>query len=68
MTDSMKLRNIVESSGLKKTFIAKELGLSYQGYLNKESGRRQFNANEIKESPLQDYPDILRPWFPYTPP
>lgn len=48
MTDSMKLRNIVESSGLKKTFIAKELGLSYQGYLNKESGRRQFNANEIK--------------------
>lgn len=47
MTDSNKLKGIIESSGLKKTFIAKELGLSYQGYLKKENGRSEFMANEI---------------------
>jgi DNA-binding XRE family transcriptional regulator len=42
-----KLKEIVEKSGLKKTFIAGQLGISYQGYLNKENGKRQFNAKEI---------------------
>ena len=47
MTDSTRLKSLVESSGLKKTFIAEKLGLSYQGYLKKESGKSEFVANEI---------------------
>ena len=47
MTDSTRLKGLVESSGLKKTFIAEKLGLSYQGYLKKESGKSEFMANEI---------------------
>lgn len=47
MTDSTKLKSIIESSGLKKTFIADKLGISYQGYLKKENGKSEFLANEI---------------------
>lgn len=42
-----KLKEIIERSGLKKTFIAEQLGLSYQGYLKKESGKSQFTAKQI---------------------
>lgn len=47
MTDSARLKSIIADSGLKKTFIAEKLGLSYQGYLKKESGRSDFTAKEI---------------------
>lgn len=47
MTDSVRLGEIITNSGLKKVFIAESLGLSYQGYLNKESGKSEFNAPEI---------------------
>lgn len=47
MTDSSKLKDVVEKSGLKKTFIAEKLGLSYQGYLKKENGKSEFMAKEI---------------------
>lgn len=47
MTDSNRLKSLVESSGLKKKFIAEKLGLSYQGYLKKESGKSDFMATEI---------------------
>lgn len=42
-----KLKEIIEKSGLKKTFIAEQLGLSYQGYLKKENGKSQFTAKQI---------------------
>lgn len=47
MTDTARLKNLVESSGLKKTFIAEKLGLSYQGYLKKENGKSDFMATEV---------------------
>ena len=42
-----RLKEIIEKSGLKKTFIAEQFGLSYQGYLKKENGKSQFTAKQI---------------------
>lgn len=42
-----KLSKVVEQSGLKKNFIADKLGISYQGYLNKEKGKTDFTSKEI---------------------
>jgi DNA-binding XRE family transcriptional regulator len=47
MTNSTMLKELVERSGLKKTFIAKKLELSYNGYLKKENGTNDFTAREI---------------------
>ena len=47
MTDTVRLKRIVEQSGLKKTFIADKLGITYQGYNKKESGKSEFLASEI---------------------
>ena len=47
MTDTVRLKGLVESSGLKKTFIAEKLGLSYQGYLKKENGKSDFMVTEV---------------------
>jgi hypothetical protein len=47
MTDTELLRAIIKKSGYKRMFIAKSLGLSYQGYLNKEEGRSEFRQSEI---------------------
>ena len=44
---SDKLAEAVEQSGLKKSFIADKLGISYQGYLNKEKGKSDFTSKEI---------------------
>lgn len=47
VTDTKLLKQIIDESGLKKTFIAKQLGLSYQGYLRKENGSSEFKSSEI---------------------
>lgn len=47
MTDSGRLKDLIQRSGLKKTYIAEKLGISYQGYLKKESGKSDFLATEI---------------------
>jgi len=47
MTDCARLQELVKSSGIKKSFIAEKMGISYQGYVKKESGKSQFLANEI---------------------
>lgn len=47
MTNVAMLKDIIEKSGLKKTFIADRLGLSYNGYLKKENGTNDFTAKEI---------------------
>jgi DNA-binding XRE family transcriptional regulator len=47
MTDSARLKSVIAASGLKKTFIAEKLKLSYQGYLKKENGKSDFMAKEI---------------------
>ena len=47
MTDTKMLRQYIKKSGYKRTFIANRIGLTYQGYLNKESGRSEFTQSEI---------------------
>lgn len=47
MTNTIKLKEIVQESGLKKSFIAQKLGLSLQGYLNKENGLHDFTSSQI---------------------
>jgi DNA-binding XRE family transcriptional regulator len=42
-----RLKETIDGSGLKKTFIAEKLGISYQGYLKKENGINDFTATEI---------------------
>lgn len=48
MTNTNLLRKAIENSGLKKKFIAQTVGLSYQGYLNKETGKTEFTQSEIE--------------------
>lgn len=47
MADVVRLNELVEQSGLKKTFIAGKIGISYQGYCKKMSGKSEFLASEI---------------------
>ena len=47
MTDTEKLNNAIGTSGLKKTFIAKRLGLSLKGLQNKVENNSEFKASEI---------------------
>ena len=47
MLDTERLGTRIRESGLKKVFIAEKLGLSYQGYLKKESGKSDFTSSEI---------------------
>ena len=47
MTDFQALQDAIKRSGLKRTFIAQQLGISYQAFLNKERGLSQFNQSEI---------------------
>ena len=48
MTDTELLREKIENSGYKLQFIAKSLGLKYQGLLNKINNRSEFRASEIQ--------------------
>ena len=48
MTNSELLRKAVARSGYKKAYIAQCIGLSYQGYLNKERGESEFRQSEIE--------------------
>lgn len=47
MTDTKKLKVIIKESGLKYDYIAKKLGLTYQGLKNKIENVREFKASEM---------------------
>lgn len=47
MVDSARLQELIKNSGIKKSFIAEKMGITYQGYVKKESGKSQFLASEI---------------------
>ena len=47
LTDVEKLKEAIVRSGLKKTFIADQLGITYAGYNKKETGKSEFLASEI---------------------
>ena len=47
MTDTMALRELIKSSGLKYQYIASELHISYQGLKNKIENVNEFKTSEI---------------------
>lgn len=47
MTNELMLREAIKKCGFKMQFVAKSVGLSYPGFLNKMTGRSEFNAPEI---------------------
>lgn len=48
MTDTKALREKIDDSGYKLRFIAKKLGITYQGFLNKINNESEFKATEIQ--------------------
>ena len=52
MTDTALLRTKIEESGYKIRYIAKQIGITYQGLLKKMNNESEFKASEIKG--LQD--------------
>lgn len=49
MLNSEKLKERIGASGLKKAFIAEQLGITYAGYNLKEKGDNEFTASEIQK-------------------
>ena len=52
MVDVVALRQKIDESGYKLQYIAKQCGLTYQGFLPKLNGEREFTVSEswtIKE-------------------
>lgn len=47
MTNTAVLEQLIKESGLKKSYIAKTIGLSRQGFKNKCENRSTFTSKEI---------------------
>lgn len=48
MTDTALLRKKIELSGYKMVYIAKRIGITYQGFLKKVNNESEFKASEIQ--------------------
>lgn len=48
MTNTKLLRNKIDESGYKLRFIAKQLGITYQGFLNKINNESEFKVSEVQ--------------------
>lgn len=49
MTNTKLLNNVIASRGLKKSWLAQQMGLSAYGLALKINNRNQFNAGEIQK-------------------
>ena len=49
MTDTKRLNALIDAAGLKRSYIAKEMGLSVKGLWMKISNRTDFKSGEIKK-------------------
>lgn len=49
MADIKRINDIISSKGLKKSFIAEQIGVSINGITRKLDGRSEFKAGEIVE-------------------
>lgn len=49
MTDTKLLKQVINESGLKRYFLAEQLGLTYPGLQNKIHNKSEFKASEIKK-------------------
>lgn len=65
MTNTALLEAKIEASGLKKNYIADQLGITYQGFYLKLVGKNEFIASEIQKlTKLLDIPDKeIKPIF-----
>lgn len=48
MTNTELLRKKIDDSGYKLTYIAKQIGITYQGFLKKINNETEFKATEIQ--------------------
>lgn len=48
MTDTQGLNDIIQSSGLKKSYLAEACGITVQALGNKINNKNYFNAMEIR--------------------
>lgn len=48
MTDTEALRNKISEAGLKLSYVAERIGLTYQGFWKKLNNHSEFKANEIQ--------------------
>lgn len=48
MTDTNRLREIIDRSGYKLRFLAERCGLSYQGFMKKVTNETEFKPSEIQ--------------------
>lgn len=49
MTNTAELERIISESGLKKSYIAKAINLSRQGFKNKCENKTSFTSKEISQ-------------------
>lgn len=47
MADIVRINQIIKDRGLKKAYIAEQLGISINGITNKLNGRSEFKAGEV---------------------
>ena len=47
MADVVKLKQVIDASGLRKGFIVEKLGITRQGFYKKETGQSDFTASEV---------------------
>ena len=47
MTNTERLRKIISNSGLKYSYIAEKIGLTYQGFKNRIENKNLFNVEEV---------------------
>lgn len=49
MTDTEKLQDYIQRSGLKQEYIAKKIGLTSYGFARKRDNKSEFTASEIEQ-------------------
>lgn len=49
MTNTKLIKKTIKESGLKRYALAEQMGLTYQGLLNKINNVSEFKASEIKK-------------------
>lgn len=49
MTDTERLKKIIDESGFKKGFLAEKLGLSTYGFMLKVNGENEFKVSEVSK-------------------
>ena len=47
MTDTILLREKIENCGYKLRFVAKQLGITYAGFLKKMNNETEFKVSEV---------------------